>query len=160
MDKVRYVKEVNSVVQEYFEILSYQIDYSNKLIQSVISRLKIVNGYPEVKQYSYTITDIYDTTSIYQVDPTWNENSTPPKPAGFILEDPETWGGLSWEQIPKIIPNKNYFSDLFSYIQASTQTPTYMAIETFIINTLVAKGDLPAASEGWALKTITVDNIW
>jgi len=160
MDKIRYVKESNGVVEEYCEVSSYQIDYANKFIQATITRVKMINGYPETKPQSCVLADIYDTSNIYTVDPSWDENSNPPKPAGFILEDPETWGGLSWEQIPKLIPNKNYFSGLFSYLNANSAVPTYLSMENFILNSLISKGDLPSASEGWVFKTVSVLKIW
>lgn len=160
MDKVRYVKEVNGVIEEYFEIASFQIDYASKTIQTIISRLKMVSGFPEIRTYTYSLADVFDTSNIYQVDPNWNASSTPPKPEGFILEDPETWGGLSWEQIPKLIPNKNYYSDLFLYVNENPTTPAYLAIEKFILNSLILKGDLPEISDGWSFKTMTVTKIW
>jgi len=160
MDKVRYVKKLNGVVEEYFEVLNFQIDYSCKIIHTSILHLKIINGCPEVKHKSYTITDVYDTSNIYKIDSNWNEKSDPPKPDGFILEDPETWGGLSWEQIPKIIPNKNYFSNLFSYIQSNASLPAYIAIEEFILNALIEKGDLPLISEGFVFEIVSVVNVW
>lgn len=71
------------------------------------------------------------------VDPNWNENSTPPKPANFSLTDVSTWGTITYDEIPLIDdPSKQFFDIFMGYYTTSS-------CEEAIFKVAVLSGNLP-----------------
>lgn len=79
------------------------------------------------------------------IDPGWDERSTPPKPEGFNLMNPTTWGGLTYDDIPKIYdPGRLHATRLINALEKPGAIP-----DEVIIDTLVALGKLPSQEAGW-----------
>lgn len=153
MERFRYIKTIGGQVPEYYEFLNYTIDYFNKMI--IGSFVHVTNGdYPILENVNFNLQNNSSApgalnSSSYMIDPTWNESSVPPRPAGISLDDPETWGDLTWEQIPKILITHDYFDDFLVLVTGLD----CQEIEEAILNILLSKDFFPETEE-WSVSLI------
>lgn len=138
-----YVKNSSIAgVKDSFEIVAFNVDLRTKTILIEVNANVIgADGIARTDIKSLTLRN----EDVLIVDPTWDTNSTPPKPAGFVLEDPNTWAGLSYEQIPKIIDQTRQFFDI------AAEPTLYAMLKNNLYTNFATAGRLPPAIEGWSI---------
>lgn len=135
----------NSVItgaKDSYEIVAFAVDMRTKTVMievniSIIGADGIVRG--GLQTMALRNMDAYVT------DPAWTDQSTPPKPAGFVLEDPNTWAGLSWDQIPKTIDQTRQYFDI------AADPALYATLKANLYSNFANAGELPPAADGWAV---------
>jgi len=154
--KTRLVKlnDNFSGVKDTYEIVNFYTNYSDKYIRvSLLKKSINATGMPETERKEFTIYNRNETKDSLRIDPEWNSSSTPPKPEGFILDDPETWGDLMWEQIPILSPKSvSYFDDYISWKYEKPAGFISTDIDEFIIRTIIDMKGLPSEKEGWGIE--------
>ena len=92
------------------------------------------------------------------VDPNWTSQSDPAKPDGFVLEDPETWGGLMWEDIPLVDDTSKYYFDMVRNAAPDVSRSEWSPMDQFgaeILEVLGSRGDIPTVADGWAISVVS-----
>lgn len=141
-------------VKDVYEIENYYVNYGDKYIRASVLKKSISDtGIPLIEKLEFTIYNRQTGKVPFRIDPEWNSSSTPAKPEGFVLDDPETWGDLMWEEIP-ILPQETetYYDDYFSWKWNRPAVYISDDIDEFILRTIVKMGQLPSAEEGWKVE--------
>lgn len=100
MKKTVYARTNEKGQKETYEIMTMLFDYVSHFVDLKIRHITYdAEGIPIVHDFQQYFNESYSINVLVD-DPLWNENSTPPKPAGFIFENPDTWGNLSLSDIP------------------------------------------------------------
>jgi hypothetical protein len=131
--------------KEIYEIEHFCVDSNRKEVHVSIKKIILdENGIPKLEMLNKVIRN-FDQKII---DPTWNSNSTPPKPDGFNENDPSTWGELSQTDFPRVNdPAKQFFNNLAT--EPMTSGTLYQNIKSNLYQTLVDMGELPPVNDGW-----------
>ena len=138
-------------IKDTISVDTLQIDMTNsRATGSVIKKTMRSDGYVSEETIVFLIAN--EVIGIKMIDPSWNEASTPPRPDGFILENPETWGTLMWEDIPFIDdPTRFYFKKLMEESKVNLFSGLD-ALECGVIKVLQLMKKIPES--GWSI----VDN--
>ena len=123
-----------------------QIDMGNsRATGSVVKKTMRIDGYISEETIVFLIAN--EVIGIKIVDQAWDADSVPAKPEGFVLENPETWGNLMWEDIPFIDdPSRFYFSKLLEESKKFTEGGME-SIEYGVIKVLQLMKKIP--DTGW-----------
>lgn len=140
---MKYFRDSKSFpgVKEHYDINYYAINKNYKNVTVTYIKTYITDsGFVEKKEFSDSIMNLPSTMI---VDSNWNENSNPPKPSNFKIDDPFTWGTLSWEDIPMIEDtSKNYYDMIANGVNDGKN------VEKLIMEILIKRGSLPS-DESW-----------
>lgn len=132
---------------KYINLTNITNDYKAYFLKSynIFPDVKAINVILDFYYFNNYVIHIEELHIVLQnsnnliIDPTWNENSDPPKPDGFDFNKVFTWiNKISYDDIPKYIePSMEYFSR----IDAAENK------ELEIFNCLITKELIPRGSE-------------
>lgn len=111
MKLVKQSKYVPGAYDQY-TLHSFNISKLDKSATAMFILSEVqTDGTSSLSQQVAYITNNVNTEKV--VDPTWNEKSTPAKPANFSLTDISTWGTLTYDDIPFIDDETKKYYDKF-----------------------------------------------
>lgn len=142
---MKYIKDSNIIsgAKDYYYIVSNKIDKIKKqIIITLLYNEHIEDGTTKIFYLDFNILNQIE----YILDPNWDEQSNPPKPEGFDLLNPVTWGDLAWDEIPRVINSEKLYADKIINASENNITP----IEQIIFEMLILLNKLPS-SEEWRL---------
>jgi len=145
---MKYVRESQHVkgAKDTYTPLSYQVDHVHPSMHGSMMIMEVqLDGTIGWRTKDFQILNI---PSGKIPDPNWSQASKPPKPAGFLFEDPSTWGGLMWEEIPLVDDTSKYHFDFMQNLKPLLGVTPKDITEEAILRTLIKSGDLPVAPEG------------
>jgi hypothetical protein len=154
--KVRLVKSNSNFngVKDYYEVSLVSIRYQDAHIGvSVVHNYVTPDGFPASSKEEYVLHNRGATqSSVMVVDPSWTASSIPPKPVGFLLEDPETWGDLMWEQIPLTTnATLGQYDEFIAWKKNKPEGYITTDIDEFLLRTLGSLKYLPTTTEVWEI---------
>ena len=143
-----YTKTLTKGKKEIYRIKSIQISLVEKQVNGEIDHIDYDESQnPQVTKIYFGI--INQNNQI--IDPAWNDQSTPPKPTGFTENNPDTWGSLTVDQIPRVTdPTKQYF-DLLIVKTGATGATVYDKMKNVIYETLIELETLPGGT-AWTIE--------
>lgn len=145
---MKYVRESQHVkgAKDTYRPLSFQVDHVHSFMHGTMMIMEIQpDGSVGWRTKNFRIMNIPNGKI---PDPDWCSSSKPPKPDGFLFEDPSTWGGLMWEEIPLVDDTSKYYFDYMQSLKPILGETPKDITEEAILRTLVKSGDLPVAMEG------------
>lgn len=145
---MKYVRpsKVIKGAKDTYEITMHTIDKLHKQITGKYMFMKVRSD--GCIDWTTEEFQIYNKPGGKIVDPEWNKNSTPPKPDGFFFDDPSTWGGLMWEEIPLVDDTSEHYYDYFISFQSQHNfSISGEYAEEALIRTLVKMGTFPTAKK-------------
>jgi len=130
-----------------YEIVSVSIDINQRCVSIGMHVVNIdASGIPRTSTMHVTLRD--ENREI--IDPAWDANSTPPKPAGFDPADANTWGGLTWDQLPKMTDqSQQHFTNLAASDPAGVGI--YERLKNGLYAELATAGHIPSSAFGWGV---------
>ena len=143
-----YTKELTNGKKESYEIKSILIFMETKNVQGSIDHIVYdQSNIPRVEKLNFSI----QNEDHQIIDPQWSAGSNPPKPEGFDKENPDTWGGLSYDDIPKVIDPNQQFFNLLVKKSGSSGSNIYERIKNTLYGVLTDNGFFPTGS-GWVIE--------
>ena len=142
-----YTKTLTGGFKESYEIKNIQIDLEQKAVYVSLDHISYdQDKYPQLREALVSITNQNQRI----VDPKWSSKSTPPKPDNFDLNDENTWGNLTQDQIPLVTdPEKQYFDILVSQ-KGNTGSNIYDRVKNVLYDVIRTMGELPTGNE-WSV---------
>jgi len=143
---MKYVKKSPYVdAYDAYEVTWYSIDkYEKRVFVNVTHVYHTKDGFPVVEILKLPIED----REVTIVDPDWNENSIPPKPANFSLTNPSTWGDLRFDEIPTVLDKRYLYASRI--IESLSRADT--GLDEIILSTLIDTGKIPGGNKWTMIK--------
>lgn len=142
----------NGITYDCYYIAHYAYTADTNSVEAVLNNITLKeDGIPHIEKITLYIGEnnglpYFSNYNNLIVDPEWNENSTPPKPANFNLNDMATWDGLSASQIPFVSAKEE--RDIDFYYKNVTKKPIEQVLFELAIHMELITAEIDYTNSG------------